>query len=111
MERLIRLRELHVISDSHDLGGFNHRVLPRDRLSPGGFVIVAAVVPIRVPMIGAEQLAAPTPEPGQTDLPPAAGTPVDLSLHRLRSLRQQLCYRISNRFRRIRGPLRRRLDG
>lgn len=59
-------------SDSNDLGCFDNRILPSDRVATSRLVIVAAVVTIGVPVLAAEQLSAPTSEPGQTDLPPAS---------------------------------------
>lgn len=62
--------------DPHDLGGLDDGVPPLDGLPSGGLVVEAAVVPVRVPVLGAEELPAPAPETRQTHLPPATGAPV-----------------------------------
>lgn len=96
---------LRLSSYLNDFRGFDHRILPGDGFPAGGFVIVAAVVSIGVPMIGAEEFSAPTSESGQTDLPPAAGAPIDLSLHRQRRY-GRLLLQISARPRRGEPPIR-----
>jgi len=87
-------------SDFDDLRGSNHRILPRDGFSSGGFVVVAAVVAVGVPVLGAEELAASAPKSGESDLPPAAGAAVH---HALRLRRGRLVRR--RRIRRRRGLL------
>lgn len=89
----------------NDFRGFDHRILPGYGFSAGGFVIVAAVVSIGVPMIGAEEFSAPASESGQTYLPPATGAPIDLSLHRQRRY-GRLLLQISARPRRGEPPIR-----
>lgn len=72
-------------SKFNNFGSFNHRILPCNRLPAGGFVVVAAVVTIRVAVLPAKQLAASASESSQTDLPMATGASIHLSLshHRL----------------------------
>lgn len=69
-------------SNSDDLRGFDHWILPRDGLAADGLVVVAAIVPIGVPMLSAEKFSASAPESGQAHLPPTSGAPVHLSLRR-----------------------------
>jgi len=73
-------------SDLHDLRGLHDGILPRDGLSPGGLVVVGAVVAVAVPVLGAEEVTAPTAESGQPDAPPASRAPVHRAL-RLRRRR------------------------
>jgi len=92
-----------LFSDFDDLRSSDHRILPRDGFSSGGFVVIAAVVAVGVPVLGAEELAAPAPESGESDLPPASGAAVD---HALRLRRRRLVRR--RRIRHRRGLFRKR---
>jgi len=65
------------LSDFNNLGGSDHRILPGDGFSSGGFVVVTAVVAVGVPMLRAEEVAAPASESGESNLPPATGAAVD----------------------------------
>lgn len=65
-------------SNPKNLRGLDDRVFPSDRFPPGTLVVVAARMPIGIPMLRAEQIAASTTETGQPDLPPTAGAAVHL---------------------------------
>ena len=84
----------------------NHRIFARNRLATGGLVIEATIVAIGVPVLGAEQLAAATPEPRQSDLSPASGAPVHLPPFHLTRRRYLLRLRRSNQIWSLRGGAR-----
>ena len=52
------------------------RILPSDCLPTGDFVVVAAIVAIRVPVLRAEKVATSASEYGQPDFLPTTGASV-----------------------------------
>lgn len=85
-------------SDLDDFRGSDQRILPCDGLPAGSLVVEAARVPVRVPVLPAEQLAAPAPEPRQPHPLRAPAAP----FHLPRRLRRR---RIRTRPLRIRSRL------
>eukprot|EP00268_Persea_americana_P025278 TRINITY_DN2463_c0_g1_i1.p1 TRINITY_DN2463_c0_g1~~TRINITY_DN2463_c0_g1_i1.p1 ORF type:complete len:158 (-),score=15.78 TRINITY_DN2463_c0_g1_i1:709-1182(-) len=76
----------HLRSNPNDLRRPDHRVFPGDRIPSSRLVVVAARMPIRIPVLRAEQISAPAPETGQTHLLPTAQAPVHLPDRRIRRL-------------------------
>jgi hypothetical protein len=70
-------------SEPNDLCRAHDGILPGDGVPSDGLVVVAALVPVRVPVRAAEQLAAPAPEPREPHALPAAVAPVDRRPRRL----------------------------